>query len=1011
MKQTLLSAITALSLTTAQAAPLVIANFDDLPIGTTWTLWCRYGGHSSTATIEADPQNPQNHVLHIRLKDWNTFPEFVVPEQYAGMAICQRFDKVRFRLFRSNLETDDYKQLHIFYGEDAVYQDNSYPQQGNRNEWQQREYALNNITESNTSNLLRLGLHHDHSDYYLDDVTLAGGIDDFETIEGGVLDICRKNTSSDYANYTRPIYIPEGQTLDLYTSRYTSFNAPLAGEGTLVIHSGGERTFLGDGKKYYPDWSRYTGDVEVQAHKAVESNAGFYGIIMLNNGKTFSPENVDDCLSGGQVCRMMGQSRVTVRTGAAIAFEKNQVAAEFAQLDTEAGSRLYGYYKATAGTGGYYIVGGNHADATLAGRIAPAESGGKPLSTALVGIIKEGRGTYRITANDNCISGGLRVRQGRVCINNNVSEAQAKRLTGGTGSTADGKAVAYVFGQGILSGTGNVAGTVDAYGTLEPGDGNYGTLHLRDYSAAAAKAQLRLHPTATLRLKVLNATEHDLLDVADELTYDNRLEDFTTSAEMPRVRVVLANGYDLHVGDELTLLTAKARLDADAWQLRMVWPSHLTWRAEERQTEDGRYALVAIVTSLDDDPDNAQNDDDDTTGDEAIDSDNTTTYTNDGDTHTLRHYADLQGIRLGIATPGSIAFENPSDVKTRLVMDHFNMLVPENELKFDATEPQQNHFEYGNAERMVSFAERNNMYMRGHTLAWHQQVAGWVSADGKKNDKNWNKEQLMAILKNHIMNVVGHFKGRIKEWDVVNECLDDDQSIVRNNPEAYKLRQQSVWNTVCGEAYIDSAFVWAHRADPEARLILNDYDNEAMGSAKAQAFYNLAYRLKRQGIPIDGVGMQCHLDAGKVDSLALARNIARYAEIGLPVIITELDLGINSRTEANLQQQARDYHRLATIAMTQPNCHALLIWGLSDDMSWRSSSPLLWDASLQPKPAFYAIRHALRATTADIDEAEAEAIVPVAIGYYDLQGHRLSAPHGLCIVRYSDGTSRKHFNF
>ena len=103
-------------------------------------------------------------------------------------------------------------------------------------------------------------------------------------------------------------------------------------------------------------------------------------------------------------------------------------------------------------------------------------------------------------------------------------------------------------------------------------------------------------------------------------------------------------------------------------------------------------------------------------------------------------------------------------------------------------------------------------------------------------------------MKSHITAVMNHFKGKVTEWDVVNECLDDDQAIVRTNPEAYNLRQ-TVWQRAIGDDYIDSAFVYAHRADPTAVLYLNDYDVELQGTAKAVAFYNLAMRLRATASP------------------------------------------------------------------------------------------------------------------------------------------------------------------
>ncbi len=696
-----------------------------------------------------------------------------------------------------------------------------------------------------------------------------------------------------------------------------------------------------------------------------------------------------------------------------MAFENGVRAARIGELKTVPGSRLYGYYKATAGAGGYYIVGGSNTDATLAGRIAPMEKNGDPLKTVLVGIIKEGTGTYTITGNDNCISGAVRVLAGRVNIDNNALEAEQNSLSGGTGSTAEGNAIAYVFEGGVLGGQGNIAGTVDLYGTLNPGNLIPGTLQLKDFSSYGAKANLRLHPASYLLFRILDASQYDQLVVNDDVEFSNLKQDFSASAESPRLKIVLESGHDVKVGDEFTLLTAASRLKADEWQFKVILPSRLTWNVEERQLADGRYALVIVCTSLEDDPANAGNDKEEEGGNEGGgDDDNTTTYGKDADKNTIRYYADLQQARIGVALPYTVPLTSTTDQRTILAKENFNMVVPENELKFDATEPSQNSFSYGNGDNLANFAEKNNMYMRGHTLAWHSQLPSWVSVDGKKNDKNWTKQELLAILKNHIEHVVKHYKGRVKAWDVVNECLDDDQSIVRNNPDGYLLRQQSIWTTVCGEEFIDSAFVWAHRADPDAVLYLNEYGNEFMGSAKAQAFYNLARRLLRDGRPIHGVGFQCHLDAGKVNAKALGNNLARYADLGLECSITELDLGIANTSEDLLQQQARDYNRIINVALEQPHCRSVLIWGLTDAMSWRSSQPLLWNGSYVAKPAYYAVREAFRKDVADgiqLPEAQTTGKV-VRRQWFTAGGVQLSSPSSASVMilreTMDDGTVR-----
>lgn len=327
----------------------------------------------------------------------------------------------------------------------------------------------------------------------------------------------------------------------------------------------------------------------------------------------------------------------------------------------------------------------------------------------------------------------------------------------------------------------------------------------------------------------------------------------------------------------------------------------------------------------------------------------------------LRAYAERAGKYVGTCVSlydGKVNIDDGKDKAARLMAREFNMAVCENEMKFDATEPAQGVFRYSDGDRLVDFARKHGMRVRGHTLVWHSQVAKWVSEDGKANDKNLTQGQLLDIMKNHIYNVVGHWKGKVAEWDVCNEVLDDDQSGAHSAPNGYRLRKASIWS-FAGEDYIERAFRWAREADPDARLILNDYGVEFMGQEKAEAFYNLAKHLKESGAPIDGVGLQCHLDAGKVDIAKLKATIDRFNAIGLRCVITELDLGTTS-DEDGLRQQAKDYRDIVKTAMESDNCDEIMVWGLTDAMTWRhGKSPLLYGADLKPKPAYLGVRSAM----------------------------------------------------
>lgn len=997
-KKKKLGALLAMMVATgAAAAPLTVCDFEDYAIGTQVPMWHVYGGAmTSTATVEADPQNPNNKVLHVVLKDWCAHPEFVIPTDLRGSALTKRYSKVRYRLFRSANDASEWKQFAAFVGTQEVYRDEGYPSQGPQNTWQTKEYTLKPVEDSNTSDKLRLGIHHDDSDYYIDDVQLVGEMDDYLTTEdGGTLDFCENNTSATYKNISDNIFIPQGQTTNVQTSRYTEWTGRVAGEGTLNILAGGERSYIGTAASKgstYPDWSGMTGDVHVYPYKKMVGSCGFYGLL-LNSG-TFQPDNID----ASRYNSLFANKALTLHEGATIAAESGTRGIRIGELQTEKGSKLTGYYKKSSANT-YYVVGAKNTDAVLAGDIITMATGNK------VGIIKEGTGTYTITGTDNDISAGLRVQSGTVLIDNDAAlTAQAKK-TGATGSTG----AVTVFRQGTLGGNGTVAAATEVYGTLRPGTDGSGRLSFVNTAATAAGVRLTLHPEANIRCKVLAAGENGMVRVSGTIAYSNKTQDFEDSEKTPRLTIELAEGAQLAVNDEVTLLTATAK-DGKEWSFRMRYPKAYTWVVEQREGEDGAYSIVAKVTSLDYSGQGDVEDDKEDTGSEVTYPEDDWTFDMTDET-PLRTYAEQLGKNIGVAA-ASYRYDLGKDTgETALVGGQFNIVVGENEMKFDATEPSQGVFNYGGSDAVMWVADRYKQEVRGHTLAWYSQVPAWVSSDGKKNNNGFTKRQLLDILKNHIENVVGKYKGRIREWDVCNEVLDDDQSIVRTNADAYKLRP-SIWATYIGEEFIDSAFVWAHKADPQAKLYINDYGVEFMGSTKAQAYYNLVKRLQADNIPIDGCGLQCHLTTGELDTLRLEKNIQRYAELNLNCIITELDIALANPYAADaLDIQAKEYGAITRVFLRNKNCPSMLVWGISDNHSWRQNQPLLYGSDLQPKPAYYNVHAQLRLAAkkaTGVGQARAERIVhgPWKTELFNVAGQRLTKPCGMVIEKltYAVGT-------
>lgn len=997
-----------------------VFDFEDCEIGQKFKMWNVDQGYvadesQAVAEVAQDPTNPNNKVLHITVKTWGTFVTLALPQELAGHMLTDKKSAISFDLYRPATDADDWKQFHAYLGSDKLYQDESYPYQGDKGQWVAKSYPLGKVTTATDDETsLHLGIHHNNTEYYIDNVRLKGEFDDYfvASAENSLIDVCKKNTSSDYAVWNTPTLVGEGQSVDIRTSRYTYLNSRMVGSGNINLYAGGERTYLGsndkNNKNYHPDWTAFNGSLNIYPYKAVESGAGFYGLIWMS-GKTFAPDNAAQNAADGNINPCFASTNITLHDGATMACESGKRGLRIAHLDTEEGSTIYGYLKTKAGNDAYYMVGCDDTNALLAGRIMPM--GGSDLSVK-VGLIKEGKGTYRITANNNLITGGLRIIDGAVMANNDIAKTESGKLSGAIGQqSATTTPGVYVMSKGLLGGIGSIASGVDLYGTIAAGDEGIGTLSLKNY-ATTSKPFLTLHPKSKIKLEVTDADHYDKLIVDGKLSFNNLTEDFTESDEKPRLYIVLTSNPVFSVGDELKLLTYTSRDEALNFDIR--YPKQYTWETKEEKQSDGSYALVARITSLEYGGQGEWKedaDDDVKPDDTTLDIDAEKAFTD-----PLRSYSEKANKYIGTCVSiynGKVNIDDENDKNTQELAKQFNMVVCENEMKFDATEPNQGEFNYYNGDRLVDFAQKHNMRVRGHALVWHSQVASWVSKDGKKNDKNYTQEQLLDIMKNHIYNVAAHFKGKVAEWDVCNEVLDDDQSVVRTDPTAYTLRTASIWN-YAGSDYIEKAFRWAHEAAPDAQLILNDYGVEFQGQAKAEAFYNLAKHLKEKGVPIDGVGLQCHLDVGNIDIARLKATIDRFNAIGLRCVITELDLGMDDN-EANRQQQAKDYYNIAKIAMAADNCNEIMVWGLTDAMTWRGNrNPLLYDANLEPKPAYYGMHAALRESSAtstaipSVGRYSSTATQPLATAYYNLQGQRIVSPlsGGLYIVSHkmSDGS-------
>ncbi len=337
---------------------------------------------------------------------------------------------------------------------------------------------------------------------------------------------------------------------------------------------------------------------------------------------------------------------------------------------------------------------------------------------------------------------------------------------------------------------------------------------------------------------------------------------------------------------------------------------------------------------------------------------------------SLRNLGMRHGLYMGTAV-NMDALDDANDPKYReLVASEFSTVTAENVMKWDALEPTRGTYDWSAADELVDFARRNHQLVRGHVLVWHSQLPKWLT-DGVA-DGTISKDELRDLLKKHITDVVTHFKGKIWQWDVVNEAASDPW----DTPN--EIHYKGFWAENLGEGYIADAFRWARAADPKALLFYNDYNIEAFGDGgptdKVQFVYNMVKNLRAQGVPIDGVGSQGHLGTqyGNYDALQVSDTLDRFAKLGVATAFTEVDVrsqltdavkaGDSNEINPRLQASAANYSALLEGCLSNRHCLSFTIWDFTDKYSWipnwdpSQGMATIFDENYQPKRAYNTMR-------------------------------------------------------
>ncbi|KAM5537223.1 hypothetical protein V8D89_009156 [Ganoderma adspersum] len=293
-----------------------------------------------------------------------------------------------------------------------------------------------------------------------------------------------------------------------------------------------------------------------------------------------------------------------------------------------------------------------------------------------------------------------------------------------------------------------------------------------------------------------------------------------------------------------------------------------------------------------------------------------------------------------------------SDAAYTAILDNkaeFGQITPANSMKWDATEPTRGTFTFSGGDQIANLAKTNGQLLRGHNCVWYNQLPSWVS------NGQFTTADLTTVIQNHCGTLVGHYKGQVYSWDVVNEPFNDDGT----------WRTDVFYNTL-GTSYVSIALQAARAADPGAKLYINDYNIEQTG-AKATAMLNLVKQLLAAGVPLDGVGFQCHFIVGEVPG-SFQTVLQQFTALGLEVAITELDIRMPTpASQASLAQQQKDYQTVVQACMNVGGCVGITVWDFTDKYSWVPSTfsgqgaACPWDQNLVKKAAYNGIVAALEA--------------------------------------------------
>lgn len=291
------------------------------------------------------------------------------------------------------------------------------------------------------------------------------------------------------------------------------------------------------------------------------------------------------------------------------------------------------------------------------------------------------------------------------------------------------------------------------------------------------------------------------------------------------------------------------------------------------------------------------------------------------------------------------------------VLEHaFNSITAEYEMKARTIWQGPGRYNWTAPDRLVSYAEGQDMRVHGHALVWHSSTPDFIQ------NFSGTDEEFEGLVRDYITAVVSRYKGRIASWDVVNEAFADGSGLIRNSP----------FRRYMGTDFVTRCFEYARAADPDLLLFYNDYGT-IWDQRKREAMFSMIDDFLARGVPIDGIGLQMHISHDWPSMTQMRQTVDGIVERGLRVHISELDIKINRHgdleapTDERLESQKRRVQDIVSMFRQIPEHlqHGITFWGLRDPDSWlinfegRPEWALLFDENYDPKPAYFGFLEAL----------------------------------------------------